>query len=280
MDNIICPECKTENEPQYVYCKNCGKKLIDDSEKTYTDYNKANYSSKATYAQNNQPYATQGAYAQNGSAYDATQIVENIDSLPVDDIATYVGKKAHNILPKLSRMEITGSKTSWCWPAAVLGYLFGPLGAAIWFFYRKMYKVAFILVAIGLVLTTATSLLSGDIAAIEGGVTQQIESGTFDVYEFLESFEQTESLQAQISVFVENISCIVTMVLCGLFSYNIYKKHIVKSIEKYRERNIDPRYYHMGLAAIGGTSGGMAVLGVVIMSFITELCTIIATLVF
>lgn len=259
MKNIVCPECKTENEQQYKYCKNCGKQLIADS-------GEGTNQKSSTYTQNETNYA-KGVF------------VENIGSVKTEDVETYIGKKAVTILPKLNKMEFTGSKISWCWPVAVLSYFFGPLGAAIWFFYRKMYKAALILVAIGVVLTAGITFLSGDVAALEETLTTQIESGAFDINALLEIIDSEETARSMIASSIENVVSLATMIVCGLFAYNIYKNDIVKKINQYKLRDVDPRYYRMGLATIGGTSGGMAFLGVVIMSLAQEVCTTISMLV-
>ena len=263
MKKLICPECNTENEPQYIFCKNCGKQLTDNEKSAGND---AYFSSQATYT-NDYPNPD-------------GQVIDAIDSISSEDIAIYIGKKSGRILPKFSKMELTGSKISWCWPVAILGFLLGPIGAAMWFFYRKIYKVACILMVIGVVVSTATTLLSGDTALMQETVFKQLESGTFDPDKIIEAIDESESAYSSVANSIDSVVDLLTMVLCGMFAYHFYKKSIVKNIEKYKAKNVDPRYYRMGLAAIGGTSVGMAILGIVAMSFVSELCTIIAILVF
>ncbi len=260
MNNIICPVCQTENEPQYKYCKNCGKQLAFDNS------NEPKRADDATYSR------------QENAACDRA-FVETIDGVKTEDIEAYIGKKSATILPKLNKMEFTGSKISWCWPVAILSYLFGPLGAAIWFFYRKMYKVALVLTAVGVVLTAGITFLSGDFAALEENLTTQIENGTFDVDAFLDIIDSEETARSMIAGSIESIVNLATMIVCSLFAYGIYKSDIVKKINQYKLRDVDPRYYRMGLAAIGGTSGGMAFLGIVIMSLAQEISTVISMLV-
>lgn len=43
--------------------------------------------------------------------------------------------------------------------------------------------------------------------------------------------------------------------------------------------SVDPRYYKIGLASIGGTSSGMAVLGVAIMVIVEDVLSLITLLV-
>ncbi len=258
MKNIICPECNTENEPQYKYCKNCGKQLVAEK--------------------GNNTFEGENTYEPREAYYGAKTVVDNIAAVSVEDIEAYVGKKSYKIIPKFSKMELTGSKISWCWPVAILSYLFGPLGAAIWFFYRKMYKTALIFAAIGVALTIGLSFLSGDAASIEEGVTAQLEAGVLDFNKIL-SADTPQTVKAMLFGFVSNIVNLATTVFCGLFSYRIYKNDVIDKILKYKRRDVDPRYYRMGLAAIGGTSVGMAILGIIIMCFTEELCAFITALV-
>ena len=105
-----------------------------------------------------------------------------ICGLPAEDVAAYVGMKAPVIIPKFSQMSATHSKTSWCGPAFTLGLLFGPLGAAIWFFYRKVNKVAFLLFAIGAVAAMVNYAIaySGGISPYaDGYTTAQMISAAF-----------------------------------------------------------------------------------------------------
>jgi hypothetical protein len=161
---------------------------------------------------------------------------------------------------------------------AVLGFIFGPLGAALWYFFRKMYKHAFILAAIGIVVTVATSLITGPVLT---------EINPADIFDYIagEGAEDTlipelDSIEFNISNTITNIVDLATAVICGLFTHSWYKKHIKNSILNYRSKGIDPRYYPIGLASLGGTSGGMLTLGIFIMIFSENLATIFTKLIY
>ncbi len=141
----ICPDCGTENEEEYSYCKNCGAKLEIAENKTEYQYNNTD---SGTYNPNFADAKSNGFF------------VDTITGIPSDEVCAFVGKKSPDILKKFSKMEVTGSKVSWCWPVAILGLLLGPIGSAIWFFYRKMYKPALILVALGLAVNVAVGVLT------------------------------------------------------------------------------------------------------------------------
>ncbi len=261
MGNIICYECGTENEPQYAYCKNCGSKLIQDSQSGKSD------------ADNTQNPPNTEFYGNNYNSVPSGFFRDTIDGNPVDDVISFVGTKAHKIVPKFSQMQISNSKTSWCWPAAILGLLFGPFGVAIWFFYRKMYKAAFITAAIGTVSGGLITLLCGSLNMV--APSQNIlPDSLYDFSEYLDASGYF-SLASYVESLLSGIESVASLVLGGLFSYHFYKGFVSEKIRHYRMSNIDPRYYKIGLASIGGTSGGMAVLGVFIMISVIEIFTII-----
>lgn len=292
--NNICPVCKTENEPQYKFCKNCGTKLIN--ENTQSGVNQApppppaaNSNPQYTYNNPNNYYQPNGYYQNNyrpvppppppAPKPEPMPTVDSIDGIPMDDIKCFIGEKNTNMIGKFNKMELTGSKVSWCWPVAILGYFLGPLGAAIWFFYRKMYKIALLLVGIGLIVGMSTSLIAGD-NPLEQGIINQFESGVVDFESILDSIINSTTTRGTIAAAIENIASIGTMIICGLFGCNFYKRHTVSTINAYRAKNIDERYYKMGLASIGGTSGGMIALGIAINVFATEIFAIVTRLVF
>ena len=263
-NNIICHECGTENEPQYVYCKNCGTLLKTETNKQSQNQNNYNYTAGNTTYQ----YQQSGKNGYN-TTYNQNVAVESIEGVPTEDMVAFVGKKSYNIIPKFSKMELAGSKASWCWPAAVLGFLFGPLGAAIWFFYRKMYKAAVIFMAIGIVFSAAVGIIAGPITDKDflQGVVESYYSGDYEgfyngVGELLRSEDTVRSIAASV---LDSAVRIATMIVAGMFGFYFYKRHAVRSINRYRDMSVDPRYYKIGLASIGGTSSGMAVLGVAIL---------------
>lgn len=292
MDNnkIICNDCGTENEEKYDYCKNCGAKLEKISEKppvdpltgyppssenlntSYQAFNNGNSSQPNYNYQQNSDSSQQ--YTQQGPVYGNTY-VDNIDGIPYSEVASFVGKKAESYMPVFSKIEITGSKTGWHWPTAILSFFIGPLGTALWFFYRKMYKIAAILVAIGIITTVASAVIIGPVAT------------SVDIFDILFNFSGEElpdsellkeaAFRSEIANLITGIIGLACTVVCGMFTHNWYKDHIHKSILKYRASNVDMRYYQIGLMSIGGTSGGMLALGLAIMFFTENITTIIYT---
>ena len=255
MSKNICKNCGTENEEEYIYCKNCGFAFEKERPKNDGEtFSSAKFDAKG------------GSYYSNGRF-----CVDNIDGIATEEISAFVGKNADRIVSKFSKMEISKSKVSWCWPAALLGYFLGPLGAAIWFFYRKMYKIAGYLVALGVALAIIVSVLN--FSAIDlafDKVYSSFAGGDLDV--LLESIEEiadsSETATTLIAQGIEEIANTATCIICGILGFYFYKKHCVNKIHVFRFIHNDQRYYYFNLSAVGGVSGGMMALGIVIMTSI------------
>ncbi len=266
--NTFCRDCGTENEPQYVYCKNCGTPL------------------KA--APKNEGY-TEDFY-KNGEPFDRGQSFVDEDGIATEELMAFIGRKAPAFMRRFEMMRQKGNSLSWCWPTAILGLLFGPLGSALWFFYRKLYKAAWMLVAIGtisIVITTALFMANFpvDISQVFNeavSVMQTVpEEEQFETLRqiFAPVYEAAFNYQNKTADALNEIIALTTTILSSLLAYGIYKKRAVSVIYKYRRNNIDSRYYHLGLSTMGGTSGGMVALGLVLMAFLPSIVSLVITMV-
>ncbi len=252
--NNYCKDCGTENEPEYKYCKNCGGKLYDENEEANTES-----SSNATYVSPEKI------------------IVDTIDGVPSEEMSIFIGKKASDIMPKFSKMAITNSKISWCWPAALLGIFLGPIGSALWFFYRKMYKPAVILTVIGGLFTIINGILTFNTTSSAFNLfAEAFANGKFDeAINSLANADLSSTVFDMLASAISDISSFLSFLLCGLFGYNIYKNHCVSKINAYKTYQGDQRYYRLGLASIGGVSGGMLAVGIIIMVTLENITSII-----
>lgn len=274
MDKRICPECSTVNEPEYIYCKNCGFKLAEEPQRKAESYSDFNTPQRETPPTDNfegrEPQGEQPPSAPNFNKYKAPFVLDGIDGCSREEIFAFVGAKVGDIYPKFSKIELSRSKISWCWPPALLGLGFGPLGAAIWFFYRKMYKIAVIFVIIGIVLGGFTAFLNRDTmlldeSKIEAIIEENISQNGVDFGGLISDFGENIGAESYIASALTDVADIATGIIAGMLALYWYKRFIVDKIHGYRQCGIDPRYYNMGLAAVGGTSGGMAALGVAIL---------------
>ena len=269
MNKNFCTNCSTENENEYVYCKNCGAQLKPDKETTPVGNQNPVYT-------NSTPIPPQNGY-QYGQGYPNV----DFDGVSTEEMNFYIGKNANKIFSKFMKMQITRSKISWCWPVAVLGFLMGPLGAAFWFFYRKMYKHATIFTLIGAVLTLIVSFFTPTVSE-EMTIALEEAISTYDFKAILETVANmdTSSLLITYAIsLIENAASIASGVVCGILGLYWYKENAISKIKDYRISQIDPRYYHFGLVSIGGVSGGMLAISIVIFFIISTLSSVISSVI-
>ncbi len=262
MSNNICPRCGTENEPEYSFCKNCGTPL-----NTATNQNENNTYSNTTNTNYTNPPVTNEGF--------------NFGGITAEEMTLFVGKKSNEIIPKFAKMEVTNSKISWCWPVAILSLFFGASGASLWFFYRKMYKPATLFAILGAVLTVITSIVTGVISPdLTEMLNEVLESG--DINAIINSFSNVSPAQMLIyttTTFFNDMIEIVIFILCGLFGYHIYKNHCIEKIHNFKIHQAESPYYKLGLSSIGGVSGGMMALGIIIMVVVANISSIITTII-
>lgn len=281
MENRICPECSVSNEPEYKYCKNCGATLLSPPKA------EPEIVSNPSIAENVPPAAQQAPINNNintpvNSGFKSYFVYGDyaIDGVPANDIALFVGKKSDKIVPKFIKMNFTNSKISWCWPVAVLGYLLGPIGAALWYFYRKMYKPAIILMIIGAIITIGTSVLEynantevyGDIFNILSEDLTEAELS--NVFDFVKK-NLPDFILTYLSVVITGLAELVTCIWCGLTAYNSYKNYSIKKIKNFREKIADQRYYRLGISSLGGVSGSMLAVGIILAVAITAIPSLV-----
>lgn len=261
----ICYECGTENEPQYLYCKNCGATLKAESKTEKQQEPNTENANNSSFSCNS------------GSDYAC------IDGIPLEEVEVFIGKKANDIMPKFINMEITHSKNSWLWPPAVLGFFFGPMGAAIWFFYRKMYKHAFILAAIGAFLNIIVAFLTFNTTdAYMDSFLNAFSTGNLsEAFSVIEKVAEDKSTIGYIiATLIEDISNIGISIIVGIFGCSWYKNHCIGKIKEFRLMNPNNNYYRLGLMSLGGTSGGMVALGILLsvgVGYIIDFVTTILT---
>lgn len=280
----ICSECKTENEEQFLFCKNCGNPL-EEEPKTEEPI------IKPVVENNSQPvYNVQNPYGvpvenpyevkKQQNSFEEPGSVSGIEK---EEFTTFIGKNGDKIYSKFAKMEYSGSRISWCWPAAILQYTLGFLGGAIWFFYRKMYKLAILFVALGIVFTAATTILTYD---------EQVSASKDFLGRFYQLFDELELEQREPQSNENEIEDIenapdekgallksgiatvlgwlerLSTALVGMFALYSYKKHSIKKIIAFKSAAVEPQYYSYCLSLVGGTSGGMLALGIIIAALV------------
>ena len=292
MSKCICDVCKTENELDYEYCKNCGAKL--NREENNDSFNASTpqqdngaYTPVSPYTSNQQSghYTAHNQYQnrlyerKTALSFEKSYGITEIDGVKTEDLAAYIGPNNKKIINKFSRMELTGSKVSWCWPAALWGLL-GLCGVAMWFIYRKMYKLGIILLAVGILLDGAIAYIGGSgINSFDNFVneffTESYSGSDVDVLEEIPEIEQGNSekrkFRTSLALLLGDVVFLSGITFGGVFGMYIYKKHTIKKIKHYNLVNVSERYHQIGLMAVGGTSAGFAVLAFFVSGFVAEI---------
>lgn len=276
MSKKYCHNCGRENDIDNEFCPGCGTRLLKVDEEKSAPVQNPTPPIYSQYA----PPPVQPIPPQEPPTIEEPLPVVDFDGVSNKELYAYTGSE--RITNKFVSMQRNNSKVSWCWPVAVLSLFLGFFGAAFWFMYRKMYKVAIIFIVIGVLVQSAGYLVSGEVAEVNQLITMgqnttngseylsDSSNGSNEIYledlnQSLLAYEDMEIGEVIYSL-VSSLSKIALMVLCGLFSMNTYKKHCIKKVKAYRDVDIEEKYYYHGLATVGGTIGTTVLL--VVLGFI------------
>ena len=221
-ENKVCPLCNTINESNYSFCKNCGNRLDSENSDSNT-YTPPSFNSQ---------YGNYNPFSMPEIEY--SEIEKEIDGVDTKKIEAFVGKKKKDyFLQRFIAMQRTGKKGFWNWPIALLGSLISFPFLSSWFFYRKMYKIGFIIcsvfLAISCIVTFATFNETANLTTL---LMEEILAGTTDPTSLQNIINMnSSSTYSNISFFQSILSIGGTMFL-GMMGNYFYKKHTVSTIKK------------------------------------------------
>ena len=250
----ICSNCSTVNSADFTYCKNCGTQLY--SQQASTNY---------------EPSAYIPPQYRHNSFYEK----DGVDAKTMSD---FVGKNADTYLSKFITMKLNNKRISWHWPVFVLGFLLGPVGIAFWFFYRKMYKQAFMFLILGTLLSfgkTWASFIHPFNTVIEAFGIETLMSDADITDSMLLQIGQTftESVHPLNSVI--SIISMAAIILTPMFAFSMYEKFALKRIKTLNTRFELDSALSFYISKAGGTSTLAAVLAPIIY-YLTILIAILA----
>ncbi len=230
-----CPRCGAENDGFFEYCYKCGAPL-----------------NVSAYGQ---PFTA----APNSGYYEPATVAGH----PTEEVKAFVGQSPHSrvLARKVIDTQISGSATHWCWPVFLFSLL-GPMFTAIWFFYRKMYKVGWLVALSGFLLTGADVLLHLEYQVSLAKELLELIYSSHSITELMEKVVQSESTlptQNSIGALLSSIIDLLSMafgVIMAMFAVGIYKGHIGKKLSS----NPAIKSNYFTLAAAGGTSVALGVL--------------------
>ncbi len=236
MENKICFQCKEKNDPSFSYCKRCGAPLPVVEEKTDL--------SAEVVSENNTSHFEE----------------DTIDGVNAEHVRAFVGKNNTRIMDSFYNMSIYNKKTSFCAPVLILGLLMGFFGMSIWFFYRKMNKIGFLLLSIPLIFSCVDVALNFE-------VIKNFLKGYTEIFSLY--MLDTEALNNQLTNlyadFAQNfvsflpdvrniIESIAAPIFMSVFALYFYKRHAVKKVKEICAYNKEDSNLSLKLFLSGGTS--------------------------
>lgn len=261
--NKICPACKTENEPDYLFCKNCGTPLDSPYKEGAAN---AQYTPPPGYGAQNM-----GGYPFGMTPVDYAAVEPQLDGADTRKVEAFVGTQKLNTFMRLFiAMKRTGRKIFFNLPVALLGLFMVPLSSA-WFFFRKMYKVGLIVCAASLLITAATTAVNfhhdrQNALALQKEI-QSVSTSELSTYTPKGNYGQSES---EITVkYISRSVSFAGVIFLSMFGYYFYYKHCTKSVRRIENENPSADLYSFSLA--GGTNIVAAILIPLLVYVLTSL---------
>lgn len=242
---VFCPQCGAQNAAEEPVCTECGARLYNMQNQPFSPpVQLPDMSARPFYA--------------NGTIISPT---DTLDGNTVGDTAEYVRLGVDRYIPKFYRLEKTGKKLSWNWAA----FLFSPF----WFFYRKLYAVGGILLALMLIVTGATMtpryqqafsayMEVAQQSAAAGKTVQEAAADSVAEYTALQELPESQ---------IQYYSSVLIHLFSALTANYFYKRKVGKDISTLRAQHPSPQEYRFLLFRRGGVSLSMAFASVMIFFF-------------
>ena len=264
-----CHLCGEMNKPNANFCNRCGTRLIKPDKKPAVSSTEELSDMLGVEVKQISP--VQSALDPLAGIPASAQFEEDVTAA---DMACYIAVNTPYYMRAFDLIKRKANKFNWS--AAVF--------SGIWFLYRKMYKVAAILIAVGVLFSFINTVLTFDtVSKTANSLLQSFEN--YEDFSFTEQIEILEDIEKNsetpkqwFAEAIQNTLELITAAITGIFAFYWYKKHTVRVLKKYKESNIDLRYYRMGVLTLGGTSGGFAFLGValiLVLNFIISFAVMI-----
>ncbi len=241
MDKKTCIKCSTENESNYVFCKYCGA-VLPVVDKRYN-------------------------YPMEEEAPSESAKEPEIGGVSLGEMSLYIGKNPQKIIPKFIRMETADQTVSFCGPVLLFGFLFGFLGIAAWFFWRKMTKIGWIFTALGILALVADTVIN------YGAYSSYMDSTFALLYDiaknpriYADPAVITQVTNEVIAAFEQNFNPIVSLIsryvgnyilpsVTSLFAMYLYKNKAIYDIRKIKSEPSNNESVSERIAKKGGCSG-------------------------
>lgn len=246
---LKCSRCGTVNPPNGIFCQVCGNQL--------GELNRDNAGNEI-----NSPNTAQGGFGPfggpggmmppgiplnpYGSPFGGVAPDEEIDGLPAKDVAIFVNRNTHYFLPKFKE-QVTTKRKIINWPAFIF--------VGFYYLYRKMYALGLMLVALEMVLSIPSLIIT---------------------WETLQTAGTTMTSQPNAALYMAANICsllmLVSRLVFGLFANSLYKKHVYKKIHSIKATVTDHDEY-LGTLAKKGSVAVKLIFGIVGAYFIISMAS-------
>lgn len=255
-----CSRCGTINSPDKLFCEVCGTPLNQEEnenqprQEQQTQQNQQGWQGLGGGQQGMPPFH-QMAYNPYTTPFGGLSPDEEIDGVPVKDLAIYVGQNSHYFLPKFKEMSTRGKKISWNWAAFFLD--------CYYLFYRKMWGLGILVALISILLSLPNTIILYSALFEQLGATLPFSQETLDVIYMLNNVFYILSLGLKLGV--------------GAFSNFAYRCKVFRSIEKIHTETGDSPEYTTILTQKGGVSIKVIIVCIVVtlaLSFLSSFLTL------
>lgn len=226
-ETVACPACHTDNPKDALFCVKCGYNL---------------------HAQAQQQNAAAGAYANPYASVSPLGGVHpdaDIDGVPAAEVAAYVRENSHFYLPRFKALADKTRSVCWSWSACLFHF--------VYFFYRKMYLLGALLMALYCACLAPSFIIAGQY--VQYMYTAAADATT------LFSLDPASNLSIWF-----NVSRIVVFgmsILLGMFGTRIYKYFAIRRIKRVKEAA--KKSGHTDVKALLSEVGGVSRLIIVIV---------------
>lgn len=179
-----CLGCGAEYSGEYMFCKECGSALQTveaEAEQPAQVINDENLNNEEVSNEQKveqavaepvaepvaQPVVAESPVAPSEEAINGDDFINGVPTAVLSD---YVGEKSTKFIPKFKKYS-RGAKAGWNWPVFLFGLLLGiPF---VWFFYRKMYKLGVLFLAISIAFSVGSTLTAVSVVEALGDASEK-----------------------------------------------------------------------------------------------------------
>ena len=292
-DIVVCPICGT---PQHRSCyeKNnkCVNEYLHSTGFTWTDPDEEKRKAEAEQAVQQEqeqpeqsspfvqatPQSMESVFMR-GVLYDPK---DDIGGATVGEAADYIQNSAPRYISKFMKQKKKNGKLSWTWAA----FFFAPY----WFFYRTLYKVGAVFLALSVALTLATASRVEKILP----TYEKWLSVSSDLYDINASTEKpsTEKEQKRENLRAESIKLIKEMlptlltvltirrgipnIIAALIANYLFKKKMLRVISLAHDSSTEPNIVKYTIMRNGGVSVIMPIIAIMVDNYLPSLLLNIA----